>query len=329
MSNEFLLKALSDALNEEMNNDSNVILLGEDVLNCGGGLYPFVGVPEAHPDKCFDMPMSEAGFTHFANGAALNGFRPVVDLMFSDFISVCFDPIVNGAAKVQYNYLGKRSCPTVYLFGNGGIGTYGGTGAGFAHSQCVEGWVQNVPGLKIVAPYYPADVKGLLKSSIRDNDPVIFLFHLGSMGLKGDIPDGEHIIALNNAGNVLREGSDVTIVAIQSMVPVALNAAEELAAQGISAEVIDPRVLIPLDTETIFNSVRKTGRLVVVHEAPTRGSFGNEIIAEVTSKCFDSLKAPTVKIGAKNTPISSGYAEEYIIPHKEDVVSAVNKIFKK
>lgn len=324
----YLNRSIAAAVLEEMERDEKVLLIGEDIINRGGGMSIFMGVPQKFPDRCLDMPISESGFSHFANGAALAGYKPVVDLMFSDFVAVCADPIINSAPKFRFNSLGKVSCPVVYTLANGGRGTYGGVGSGCNHSQCVESWFQNVPGLKIVAPYYPADAKGLLKGSLRDGDPVLFLFHEGSLGVRGEVPDGEHVIPLNNAANIIKEGKDVTIVAIQSMLPLAVKAVEKLQEEGIDAELIDPRVLIPLDEDKICSSVKKTGRLVIVHEAPVRGGFGGEIAAIVAENCLSSLKAPIKRLGALNSPIPSGYTEVYMMPNADDIISCVKGIMK-
>ncbi len=324
----YLNRAIAEATHKEMELDPRVILLGEDIINRGGGMSTFLGVPQDFPDRCFDMPICEAGYTHFANGAALAGLRPIVDLMFSDFASITFDAIVNGAAKFRFNSLGEVSVPAVYIAGNGGRGTYDGVGSGCNHSQCIEAWYMNVPGLKIVAPYYPSDALGLMRSSIRDNDPVLFLYHEGSLGVREKVEDEVVPIPLNNAAKIMREGSDITIVAIQSMVPLAVKAVEELAAKGISAELIDPRVLVPFDHEKVLASVRKTGRLLIVQEAHTRGGFGSEILRLVAESCPQALKCPAKVLGALNAPIASGFAEAYIMPHKEDIVSAAEAMLK-
>ena len=324
----YLNRAIAEATHKEMELDPRVILLGEDIINRGGGMSTFLGVPQDFPDRCFDMPICEAGYTHFANGAALAGLRPIVDLMFSDFASITFDAIVNGAAKFRFNSLGEVSVPAVYIAGNGGRGTYDGVGSGCNHSQCIEAWYMNVPGLKIVAPYYPSDALGLMRSSIRDNDPVLFLYHEGSLGVREKVEDEVVPIPLNNAAKIMREGSDITIVAIQSMVPLAVKAVEELAAKGISAELIDPRVLVPFDHEKVLASVRKTGRLLIVQEAHTRGGFGSEILRLVAESCPQALKCPAKVLGALNAPIASGFAEAYIMPHNEDIVSAAEAMLK-
>lgn len=325
MARMYLNRAIAAAVAEEMERDERVILLGEDIVNCGGGLSTYIGVPQKFPDRCLDMPIAEAGYSYFGVGAAVAGLRPIVDLMFSDFATICADAITNGAAKIAFSTQGTVGCPVVFVMANGGRGTYGNFGSGCHHSQCVESWFQNVPGLKIAAPYYPADVKGLLKASIRDDDPVIFLFHEGSTGVSGMIPDGDYVIPLTNAANVLREGNDITIVAIQSMVPLAVKAAEALEALGISAELIDPRVLIPLDEKKIVDSVKKTGRLLVVQEAPRRGGFGGEIISEITEK-LGGAELRVKRLGSMNAPIGNGCAEYFLVPKQEDIINAARAL---
>ena len=319
MEKMYLNRAIAQAAKEEMLRDENVIILGCDIQNAGGGMSIFLGVPEAFPDRCFDMPLSEAGYTHFANGMAMAGARPICDLMFSDFVTLASDAIINGASKVGFNTRGEKHVPIVYIMGNGGRGTYGSFGAGCNHSQCVESWFMNVPGLKILAPYYPADAKGLLKSAIRDEDPVLFLFHEGSLGVSGEIPDEETLIPINNAANVITEGTDITIIAIQSMVPLAVKAVEILKSKGISAELIDPRVLIPLDEEKIVASAKKTGNVLIVHEAPQRGGFSGEIAAVICENCGDA-KIKIHRLGSENSPIASGPAEVFIVPKVDDIV---------
>ena len=296
----YLNRAIAEAVAQEMKRDERVVLIGEDIINRGGGMSTFLGVYDQFPDRCLDMPIAESGFTHFGNGAALAGMRPIVDLMFSDFSALAFDAIVNGAAKFRFNSQGEACVPIVYVMANGGRGAYtGGVGSGCNHSQCVEGWFQNIPGLKIVAPYYPSDALGLLKASIRDDDPVLFLYAEGSLGVREAVPEEMEPIPLHHAAKIMREGTDLTIVAVQAMVPTALKAVEELEKAGISAELIDPRVLIPLDLEKITASVRKTRRLLVVHEAPSRGGIGAEILSAVTQEALRDMKAARV-LGAKN-----------------------------
>lgn len=330
MSKMYLNRALARALKEEMDRDARVALIGEDVINKGGGMSNFVGTYEAHPDKCFDMPIAELGYTHFSVGAAMSGqIRPVVDLMFSDFSTLAAAAIMNNAAKQCFYTRAAVSVPMVVTMANGGKAVYGGVGSGANHSQCMEAMFMNCPGLKIVMPYYAGDAYGLMKAAIRDDDPVLFFYPEGSLGKKSEVPDEEFVIPLNNAANVRREGSDATVIAIQSMVPVAEAAADELEKEGVHVELIDPRVIIPLDTEKIFASVKKTGRVVIVHEAPVRGGVGAEIAATIygDAACAKALNGrPVKRVGALNSPIPSGYTEELMMPHSSDIVSAVKDL---
>jgi len=327
-------KAITLAIQKEMELDERVIILGEDIINFGGSMGIFRGLPEKFPDRCLDMPVAENGFVQFGNGCALAGLRPIVDLAYSDFSLMAADAIINTTAKMCFENFGKTPMPMVITMANGGMATYGSTGSGCNHAQCVENIFANVPGLKIVMPYFPSDMLGLMRSAIRDNDPVLFLYHKATAGRREsmaakdltELEDDEYIIPLNNAGHVIREGSDVTIVALQSMIPVALDAAQELEAEGIQAEVIDPRVLMPFDTETVLKSVRKTGKLIVVQEAHSRGGFGCDIVAEIAQAEDMPLKKPAKIIGALNTPIPSGFAECMMMPHKEDVIAAVKAL---
>ena len=324
----FLNRAIAAAVSEEMARDENVVLLGEDIVNQGGGLSIYLGVHDKFPDRAIDMPIAEAGYAYFGIGAAVAGDRPIIDLMFSDFSTFCADAIINGAAKIAFCTQGRVKCPAVFMLANGGRGTYGNISSGCHHSQCVESWFQNVPGLKLVAPYYPADVKGLLKASIRDDDPVLFMFHEGSVGITGEIPDGDYVIPLTNAAKVMTQGDDITIVAIQSMLPVALEAVKELEQDGIQAELIDPRVLIPLDKEKIVTSVRKTGRLLVVQEAPKRGSFSGEIITSVLEELKDT-SVTVDRVCSLNCPLGNGVAEYFVVPKKDDIIRAAKRLVKR
>lgn len=321
----YLNRAIASAVAEEMERDERVVLIGEDIIGSGGGLSIYLGVHDRFPERAIDMPIAEAGYAYFGVGTTVAGDRPIVDLMFSDFSTFCADAIINGAAKMAFCTQGKVKCPMVFMLANGGRGTFGNFSSGCHHSQCVEGWFQNVPGLKIVAPYYPADVKGLLKASIRDDDPVLFMFHEGSLGMLGEVPEGDVVIPLTNAAKVMTEGSDITIVAIQSMVPLALKAVSELEKDGISAELIDPRVLVPLDLEKITASVRKTGRLLVVQEAPKRGSFSNEIITSVT-EALRGERIVTDRVCTINAPVGNGIAEYLAVPKLEEIVQAARKL---
>jgi len=319
--------AIAEAVEKEILLDKNVVVIGEDIYN-GGGLGTYIGIAQKYPENIIEMPICESGFSHFGNGAALAGARPIVDLMFSDFATIATDAIYNGAAKMRFCTLGEASVPITYVLGDGGMGTYDGVGSGCNHSQSVISLFMNCPGLKVVVPHYPSDCLGLLRASIRDNDPVLFFYHEGSLGLREQVTEEDYIIPLTNAAKIRREGKDITIIAIQSMLPLAEKAAEELAAKGISVELIDPRVLIPLDKKKIIESVKKTGRLIIAHEAPTRGSFAGEIIREIVEEDPGMLKAPAKVIGAMNSPIGSGFAEAYIMPHVKDFVEAAEKMCK-
>lgn len=327
MAKMYLNKAMAKGAMLEMEKDEKVIVFGEDIINRGGGMSNLIGVPDKFPDRCFDMPIAEQSFTNMAVGAAMLGMKPIVDLMFSDFAAVCADSIINCAPKMRFQTFGQTEIAVVYVAANGGRGTFGQPGTGQTHSQCIESWFMNVPGLKIVAPYYPEDALGLMRSSIQDKDPVLYLYHEGSLGVKGEV-NCEDPIPLTNAGKVVREGTDVTILAVQSMVPVSLKAAEELEKDGISVEIIDPRVLIPFDKETLIKSVQKTGRLVITHEAPKRGGVGGEIAAIASEFCFDALKAPIIRVAGMNCPIGPGLHEYYLAPHVDDIVNGVKQTLK-
>lgn len=328
MAKMYLNRAMAKGAMLEMEKDEKVIVLGEDLLNRGGGMSNLIGVQDKFPERCFDMPIAEQSFANMAVGAAMLGMKPIVDLMFSDFAAVCSDAIINCAPKMRFQSFGQTEIAVVYVAANGGRGTYGQPGTGATHSQCIESWYMNVPGLKIVVPYYPEDALGLMRSSIQDKDPVLYLYHEGSLGVKG-VVNSEEPIPLTNAGKVVREGSDITVLAVQGMVPVALKAAEELEKEGISVEIIDPRVLIPFDTNTLVKSVAKTGRLLITHEAPKRGGIGGEIAAIASEFCFDSLKAPILRIAGKNIPIGPGPHEYYLAPHIEDIIAGIKQTLGK
>lgn len=329
MKQNFLNKSIAQAVEEEMDRDQNVILIGEDLKNLHGGLSIFLGVPPKYPDRCLEMPIAELGFTHFAAGAAASGFRPIVDLMFSDFMPVACDSIINFAAKYRYVTHGEQKMPIVYIAGNGSRGTYGGWSSGCNHSQCVEAMFCNVPGLKVVMPYYPNDARGLLKAAIRDDDPVVFFYQLGSVGIRGEVSeDPNDIIPLNNAANILKEGTDVTIIAIQGVIPFALEAAQKLADDGISVEVIDPRVISPLDTEKLCASAGKTGRVLITHEGPVRGGVGGEIASVIQENCHKELKAPIKRLGQLHTPGPVGPTEVFMHVNPEKIENAVKELME-
>lgn len=315
-------EALNEALHEEMERDSRVLILGEDVGVYGGPFQVSRGLYEKFGEKRVrDTPISELGFTGVGVGAALTGLRPVVEILYIDFTALALDQLVNQAAKLRYMFGGKARVPLV-------VRTQGGGGRGNAaqHSQSLEMWFVHTPGLIVLQPSTPADAKGLLKSAIRSDDPVVFIEHKLLYGVKGPVPEGEHLVPFGSA-DVKREGADVTIVAHSRMVPFSLDAAEELSAGGIEAEVIDPRTLKPLDTETILTSVKKTGRLVAVSEGVRTGSFASELAAVLQEKAYDHLDAPIVRVTAEDVPIPyAAELESAALPTVQDIVRAVQSV---
>lgn len=316
------VRAITEALDEELTRDPNVFLMGEDVGKGGGTFSQTQGLFAKHgPKRIFDTPISESAFMGLALGAALVGLRPVVEIMFMDFLTVCMDPLVNHMAKFRYMSGGQYKVPVTIISAVGA-----GLGAGPHHSQCLEAWFAHVPGLKVVMPATPYDVKGLLKSSIRDDNPVIFLYDKTIIAMKGQIPEEEYLVPLGKA-DIKREGKDVTVVATSKMVWQALAAAEKLAAEGISVEVIDPRTISPLDMETITNSVKKTSRLVIVHEAVKSFGIGAEIAASIAEQAFDYLDAPIKRVGAPFTPVPISPPEEKAyMPNADRIIAAVKEI---
>jgi pyruvate dehydrogenase E1 component beta subunit len=314
-------EALNEALFEELAQDERVFLMGEGIAQRGGSYKVTVGLLDKFgPKRIIDTPISEASFTGMGVGAAITGMRPVVEILFIDFTSLVIDQIVNQAAKYRFMSGGKGRVPIV-------LRTQGGSGNGLAaqHSQSLEAWYYHTPGLKVVMPSTPYDAKGLLKSAIRDEDPVIFIEHKLLYMEKGPVPDNDYTIELG-VGDIKRRGNDVTLVAWSGMVKRTLTAAEELAAMGIDAEVIDPRTLVPLDKEMILSSVRKTERLVIVQEAIRRGGVASDIASMVQEEAFDYLDAPIKILAGKNTPIPFNVnLEKACVPRQEDIVQAVRK----
>jgi len=317
-------QALNDALKIEMQRDPNIYVAGEDVGVYGGIFGVTAGLLDQFGSKRVrDTPITESAIIGTAVGAASCGLRPVIELMFVDFIGVSMDQLYNQAAKMKYMFGGKAKIPMVLRTTCGA-----GIGAAAQHSQCLEAWIMHVPGLKVVMPSTPADAKGLLISAIRDDNPVVFLEHKILYALEGEVPAGEYTIPLGKA-DIKREGKDVTIVATAQAVHTALSAAEKLARDGISVEVLDPRTLSPLDEDAILESVRKTHRLVIVHEAVKFAGPGAEIAALVAEKAFDRLDAPILRIAAPFTPVpfSSALEKEYI-PSEEKVIRAIKKVME-
>ena len=317
-------EALNEALREEMRRDPSVFVMGEDVAIWGGGGVFGVTkglVDEFGPERIRDTPIAEQVIAAAAVGAAATGTRPVAEIMYVDFMTLAMEPIVNQAAKMRYMFGGKITLPLVIRAQQGA-----GRGNAAQHSQSLEAWFAHIPGLKVVVPSTPADAKGLLKTAIRDDNPVIFLEHKVLYFTRGEVPEGEYTIPFGVA-DVKREGTDVTVVGIHTQVLEALQAAEELAEEGISVEVIDPRTVSPLDVDTIVNSVKKTGRLVVSHQAAEQGGVGGEIIARVVEAGFDYLDAPPQRVCGKNVPLPYAQSlEREALPYKDDIIAAIRRI---
>ena len=316
------IKAITSTLAEAMRADERVFVLGEDVAE-GGPYTATAGLAEEFGrERVINTPISEAAITGVAIGAAQSGMRPVLEIMFIDFITLALDQLANGAAKAHFMSGGQLTVPLV-LRTQGGAGYRGGA----QHSQSLESWLTHVPGLKVVMPSRPSDVAGLMQSAIADPNPVVFIENKTLYFNKGEVDDPPAVVPIGKAAT-LRPGTDVTIVALSRLVGDALVAAERLAAEGIEAEVIDPRTLVPLDLEAIVESVQRTNRLVVAHEAVTNGGFGAEITAQVQAVAFDHLDAPIARVGAPFAPIPlSPPLEDAYIPGADEIVAAVKGLF--
>lgn len=317
------IEAVNEALREEMERDERIFIIGEDVGIMGGGYGATKGLIEKFgPKRVRDAPIAECGFTGLAAGAAMTGLRPVVEIMYLDFITTAMDQVINQAAKLFLMSGGRVKIPLVIR------APYGiGTREAAQHSQSLEAWFVHTPGLKVVMPSTPYDAKGLLKTSIRQDEPVIFIENRMLYFRKGEVPEGEYLIPLGQA-DIKMEGSDITVVAISNMVPRAIEAAKELAPE-ISVEVIDPRTLAPLDTEKIADSVKKTNRLLILHEAPQRCGIGAEILREIVEQHFDYLDAPPRVLGGLHTPIPfSPPLEDICVPGKQEIKKAITEMMK-
>jgi pyruvate/2-oxoglutarate/acetoin dehydrogenase E1 component len=315
-------QAVAAGIAQEMERDPNVVLIGEDIGAAGGVFKLTEGLLDKFgPERVRDTPISEQAIVGAAMGAAMTGLRPVAELMFSDFFAVAWDMVANQIAKTRYMTDGQVSLPLVLRTANGA-----GLRFGAQHSQSVENWAMAIPGLKVVAPSTPADVVGLMAAAIRDPDPVVFCEHKALFAIKGEVPDGEHLVPLGQAA-VVREGADVTIVALAAMVPKAMDAAERLSSEhGISAEVIDLRCLVPLDVRTILASVAKTSRLFTVEENPRLCGWGAEIVSLIADEGFYNLDAPIVRITAPHIPLPSAAAlEDLAIPSVIRIVETVHR----
>jgi len=321
------LEAINEALMEEMARDEKVFIMGEDIgMGYGGGIFGTTRglLDKFGPERVIDTPISESAIAGCAVGAALIGYRPIVEFMFSDFMTIAMDQIVNLSAKMRWCMGGDIGAPIVYRAAYGG-----GVGAALQHSQTFEAWFAHVPGLKVVLPSTPADAKGLLKAAVRDDDPVIFLEHkFLYRQLKGPVPEGDYLVPIGR-GDVKREGKDISIIAYSAMVQRALEAANALGKEGISVEVVDPRAILPLDEEIILKSVEKTGKAVIVHEAPTFGGFGGEIAALLADKGFDYLDGPVKRVGGLFCPVPFSLTmEQLYLPSVDRIIQAVYELIE-
>lgn len=318
-------EAICEAMSEEMRKDEKIYLMGEEVAEYNGAYKASKGMlDEFGPKRVIDTPIAELGFAGIAVGSAMNGNRPIVEFMTFNFSLVGIDQIINNAAKIRQMSGGQFNCPIVFRGPTASAGQLAAT-----HSQAFESWFANCPGLKVVVPSNPYDAKGLLKAAIQDNDPVIFMESEQMYGDKGEVPEGEYTIPLGVA-DIKREGTDVTIVSFGKIIKEAYVAADELAKEGVSAEVIDIRTVRPLDYDTILKSVKKTNRLVILEEAWPFGNVSTEITFKVQSEAFDYLDAPIQKINTADTP--APYSPELLkewLPNSGDVVKAVKKVLYK
>lgn len=317
-------EAIREAMSEEMRRDTRVLLLGEDIGKYGGAFGVSRGMIEEFGAKRIrETPISEAAIVGAAAGAAMTGLRPIVELMFSDFITLAMDQLVNQAAKNRYQFGGQGSVPMVVRAPSGS-----GKGAAAQHSQSIEAWCCHVPGLKVVAPSTPYDAKGLLKSSIRDNNPVVFFEQKLLYPVTGEVPEREfsedHLIPLGKAV-IKKEGSDLSIITYGRMVQLSLAAAEKLSSLGIKVEVVDLRTLVPLDSETLIRSAKKTGKVLIVHEAVKTGGFGGELVSTIAdSEAFYSLTAPIKRLCGYDVPIPyNKKLEAYAVPTEERIYETV------
>jgi pyruvate/2-oxoglutarate/acetoin dehydrogenase E1 component len=317
------LEAVREAMTQEMERDSRVFLIGEDIGEYGGAFQVSYGMLEKFGhERILDTPITELGLTGAATGAALIGMRPIAEIMFMDFTTLASEQLVNQAAKLRFMFGGQSKVPLVLRTPAGS-----GTGAAEHHSQSFENWFVHVPGLKVVMPSTPYDVKGLLISSIRDDNPVVFIEHKLLYKTKGDVPEEMYEIPLGKA-DIKREGKDLTIIATAIMVKKSLEAAEVLAGEGIDVEVVDPRTLRPLDTETVVNSVKKTGKVLIVHEAVKTGGYGGELAAVIAeSEAFGYLEAPILRLAGREVPIPyNRELEAAAVPQVDDIVAKAREL---
>lgn len=324
MATKTVIEAVREALYEEMARDERVVVLGEDVGIHGGVFRATDGLLKAFGEgRVIDTPLAELGIVGIAIGLALNGFRPVAEIQFADYIHPAFDQIINEAAKLRYRSNGAFGCPLV-IRAPYGAGVHGGP----YHSQSVEAFFCHIPGLKVVTPSTPYDVKGLLKAAIRDEDPVIFLEHKKTYRLiKGEVPEGDYVVPIGKA-ELKREGRDLTVFAYGLMLHYALEAAEEVSREGIEAEVVDLRTLLPLDKAAILTSARKTGKVLIVHEDVKTGGVGAEIAALIAEEAFEDLDAPIMRLAGPDIPAwpFSGVLEDAIMLNPAKIAGAIRKL---
>jgi len=319
-----VLEAIREAIAEEMERDSNVFMIGEDIGQFGGALGQTKGLFERFGDeRILDTPISEAAIVGAAVGASMLGMRPIADIMFTDFSTLAMDQIINQAAKARFMSGGKVSVPMVIKMQSGA-----GRGKAAQHSQSFEAIYSHIPGLKVVMPSTPYDAKGLFKSAIRDNDPVVYMEHGSLYGIKGQLPEEDYTVPMG-VGDIKREGKDISIITYSYMVHKALGAAEILEADGIDAEVVDLRTLRPMDTEIITASVKKTHRAVVLHEACITGGIGGEIVAKIAENVFDYIDAPIKRVGIPDVPIPYAKSlEDTIVPNEETLITCIKEVME-
>ncbi len=316
------IKAIAEAIKEEMERDEDVVLMGEDVAVAGGAFGASRGLLDIFgPKRIIDTPISESSFTGMAAGAASCGMRPIVEIMFMDFIAVCMDAMVNQIAKIRYMTGNQYTLPLVIRTPAGG-----GFNAGPQHSQSLEALFAHIPGLKVVMPATPYDMKGLLKSAIRDDNPVLVVENKALHAMKGEVPEEEYTVPIGQA-DIKEEGSDVTVIATSRIVHDAMKASTELEAEGISLEVIDLRTIQPWDKETVFNSIGKTHRLVIAHEAVKQFGIGAEMSATVAEEIMDELDAPILRVGAPFVPVPFSLEKQFL-PDTRQIVEAVRKMYE-
>ncbi len=314
-------KAINEAMHQMMESDPSVFVLGEDVAKMGGDFGLTQGIYHKWPDRIFDTALSESAIVGLANGAALCGLRPVAEIMFADFFGVCFDQLVNNAAKLNFMFQGKAKCPITVRAPQGA-----GIRCAYHHSACVESWFLNTPGLVVVCPTTPYEAKGMLVAAIRNDNPVIFLEHKMLYNTRGEVPEELYEVPLYKA-NVEREGKDVTILALQMTLGIAHKAAAKLEKDGISAEVINLRTIAPYDKETVMESVAKTGRLVIAQEGPKTGGWAAELSAMIADDMFEYLRAPIKRVTSMDVPIAfAPVMEDYVLPSAEKIEAACREL---